>query len=344
MRIGLDHYTIAHRDFTPEATLAFACEHGFGGVQFLEPSSLDEKLDPERLQAIAKTAVDLRLYLEIGLPSPNPTRRARAEEREISAEEHARDLVPHVRAVAAMGCTHARVYIGDRHDRFRSQPSWDVQLDATLDVLKRLAPALRDLNVKVAIETHADLTLHELLRLINVLPEEVAGVTLDTGNLAMRLDDPVEVVKRLAPRVLGTHVKDAVLARTPRGLCWQARPVGAGILPMAELLEPLIRANPQLHFSIELHPRIYDLPIHDPSWLAYFPSHNLPAILDLADQCERRFAEGSLLHPQAVEAIPWADRDLVGLAQSLGYLKTLLPALADLSTRLDSSGAFRVVE
>ena len=38
------------------------------------------------------------------------------------------------------------------------------------------------------------------------------GVTLDTGNLVMRLDDPVEAVARLAPHVLATHVKDAVLA------------------------------------------------------------------------------------------------------------------------------------
>ncbi len=344
MRIGLDRYTIAHRDFSPEATLNFAREHGFAGVQFLEPAALDADLNHDRLRSIARRASELGLYVEIGLPSPNPTRRSRLEDREISAEEHARDLMPHLRAVAAMGCTHARVYVGDRHDRFRSQPEWEVQLDATLDVLKRLAPALRDLDVKVAIETHADLTLHELLGLLDELPEQVAGVTLDTGNLAMRLDDPVEVVHRVASRVLCTHVKDAVLARTPRGLCWQARPVGAGVLPMAELLEPLIRANPKLNLSIELHPRTYDLPIHDPTWLAYFPHRNLPAILELANRAELRYEEGSLLRPEVVEAVPWADRDLEWLAQSAGYLRTLVPALEELSSRLDSSGKLRSVE
>ena len=60
----------------------------------------------------------------------------------------------------------------------------------------------------------------------------------------MRLDDPIAAVERLAPRVLATHIKDAVLAFTPRGLCWQARPVGSGILPMPDLLAILHRANP----------------------------------------------------------------------------------------------------
>ena len=174
-------------------------------------------------------------------------------------------------------------------------------------VLKRLEPALRELGVAVAIETHADATADEILALLDDFEPEVLGVTLDTGNLPMRLDDPVAAVERLAPRVLATHVKDAVLAFTPRGLCWQARPVGSGILPMPDLLAILHRANPGLMLSIELHPRTYDLPIFDPSWLAFFPDlrpESLAAVVRLAASCERRFAEGSLARPEVVEADP----------------------------------------
>src|SRR5262245_64118063 len=87
----------------------------------------------------------------------------------------------------------------------------------------------------------------------------------------MRFDDPIEAVMRLAPRVLCTHIKDAVLAFTPRGLCWQARPVGSGILPMTDMLAALIQARPGLPLTIELHPRTYDLPIFDRNWLSFFP-------------------------------------------------------------------------
>src|SRR5262249_3971457 len=154
-----------------------------------------------------------------------------------------------------------------------------------------------DLGLRVAIETHADLTADELLRLVEGLGPEVAGVTLDTGNLAMRLDDPARATERLAPRVLMAHGKDCGLERAPRGLRWQARPVGSGVLPMPDLLAPLLRANPALNLSIELHPRTYDLPIHDPTWLAHFPGlrpESLAAVSRLADLSEARFATGFL--------------------------------------------------
>jgi 3-oxoisoapionate decarboxylase len=335
MRVGFDHYTIEHRDLSPEATLEFALAHGFDGVQFLEPASIHRRLDPARLAAFRGRADSMGLYLEVGLPSPNPVRRSRSEERTVEPDEHARDLAKHLEAVAALGCRHARAYVGDRHDRFRTDVSWELQRAATLDVLTRLRPRLRDLGIHVALETHADLTVDELLAMIDRLGPDVAGVTLDTGNLVMRLDDPVLASERLAPYVLATHVKDAVLATTPRGLAWQARPVGSGVLPIPDMLAPLINARADLALSIELHPRTYDLPIHDPTWLAFFPAlrpESLAAVLRLANICEARYADGSLPRPEVVEAIPWPDRDLDWLASSLGYLRAVIEPLSRLES------------
>ncbi|HEX8202573.1 MAG TPA: sugar phosphate isomerase/epimerase [Isosphaeraceae bacterium] len=327
MRIGLDYYTIAHRRLAAGEALGFARARGLDGVQFLEPAALAADLDAGALAALARHAEALGLYLEVGLPSPNPLRRTRQEGRAVTAVEHARELRRHVEAVAALGCRHARAYVGDRHDRFRADATWAAQRAATREVLLRLAPCCRDLGVRVALETHADLTAAELLELLEALDPGSAGVTLDTGNLVMRLDDPVGAAERLAPWVLATHVKDMVLAYTPRGLCWQARPVGSGILPIPELLAPVLRANPGVNLSIELHQRTYDLPIFDPSWLAYFPGlrpADLAAVARLACLCERRYADGSLERPEAVEAIPWAERDLEWLARSAGYLRAAI--------------------
>ena len=60
-----------------------------------------------------------------------------------------------------------------------------------VEVLDLLCPRLLDLNLKLAIETHADFTAFELLDLLGRLDARAFGVTLDTGNLVMRLDDPV---------------------------------------------------------------------------------------------------------------------------------------------------------
>jgi sugar phosphate isomerase/epimerase len=331
--IGFDHYTVAHRGLTPEATLEFARDHGLEGVQFLDPAQVDADLAPDRLTAFRDRVRELGLFLEVGLPSPNPVRRARELDQPVSADEHARYLLPHLEAVAALDCRHARVYIGDRHDRFRSDVPWREQVAVTFVVLKLLTPRLLELNLRLAIENHADFTGEELLALLDRLDERAFGVTLDTGNLPMRLDDPLETVARLAPRVLCTHIKDAVLAFTPRGLCWQARPVGSGILPMTDILAVLIHARPGLPLTIELHPRTYDLPIFDRKWLAFFPSlvpASLAAVVRLAALCEGRFAQGTLPRPEDVETIPWASRDLDWLASSLGYLRSVVPALARL--------------
>jgi hypothetical protein len=170
----------------------------------------------------------------------------------------------------------------------------------------------------------------EIQRFLAAFPPELVGVTLDTGNLTMRLEDPCEVVAQLAPRVLAAHLKDCVLAFTSRGLAWQARPVGSGILPMPELLSRLNRAKADLLLSIELHPRTYDLPIFEPSWLRFFPDlrpESLAAVVRLAAACEQRYLEGSLARPERVESIPWAERDLDGLASSVGYLRAVVAML-----------------
>ena len=163
-------------------------------------------------------------------------------------------MIPHLQAVATLACRHARVYLGDRHDRFRSDTPWQAQVEASVEVMSLLTPRLLDLGVCLAIETHADLTVLELLNVLDRLDARAFGVTLDTGNLVMRLDDPIDAVHLLAPRVLCTHIKDAVLAFTPRGLCWQARPVGSGILPMTDMLATLLRASPGSRLSIRTPP------------------------------------------------------------------------------------------
>lgn len=333
-RIGFDAYTIEDRQLSANELLEFAHGHGLQGVQFLEPSVIAPSREAGRLVDFRRQADALGLYLEVGLPCPNPVRRSRMEDRTVSSSELAAELAPQVEAVAALGCSHARIYVGDRHDRFRTDTPWPAQVEATFDVLRELRPVLRSLGVRVAIENHADLTVDELLALVDRLGPEVAGVTLDTGNLLMRLDDPVSSAERLAPLVLSTHVKDCVLGVTPRGLCWQARPVGSGILPMPDLLAPLLRTQPDLFLSIELHPRTYDLPINDESWLGYFPGlgpGSLACVMRLAEACEARYATGFFDRPEVIESIPWRERQLDWLASSFGYLRSVVPAL----TRLD---------
>src|SRR5262249_33248922 len=162
-RIGFDHYTIAHRGFAAEATLRFARDHRFDGVQFLDASSIDEVLDPDVLAGFRSTADRMGLYVEAGMPSPNPLRRADGEGTVWERVDLAGGAGG---ALGGLDCRHARVYLGDRHDRFRTDQPWDEQLAASLEVIRALTPQLKASGIRLAIETHADLTADELLALL----------------------------------------------------------------------------------------------------------------------------------------------------------------------------------
>jgi 3-oxoisoapionate decarboxylase len=180
-RVGSD--TIGHRGLSAAAALDGARAHGLDGVQCLEPAAIIPDLDAGGLAAFRLRTEALGLYPEVGPPSPNPVRRPRAEGRPVEAAEHARERRRHVAAVAAPGCRRARASVGDRHDRFRTGVPWEAQRAAPRDVLRHLAPCLRVLGMRIAPEAHADLTTEELIKFLDVLGPDVAGMTLVTGNL-----------------------------------------------------------------------------------------------------------------------------------------------------------------
>lgn len=326
MRIGLDHYTVKDRGFTAEQVLHFAHERGLEGVQFTEPSQIDGELDPEKLLEFKAVADSMGLYVELGISSPNPSRTAPGRERPIEPRELANQLRKQLEAASILGLKAVRAYLGDRHDRFRTDIRWSEQIKLSREVLLELAPSLRELGLRIALETHADVMVGELLELIESTGPDVLGVTLDTGNLVMRLEDPLYAAERLGPWVLMTHIKDAVLAFTDRGLCWQARPVGEGVVPVAQILGVLRKSNPGINLSIELHPRTYDLPIFDRSWMAYFPrleAADLAEVVRLARRSEALFVVGDIPRPEVLEAVPWKEREEDWLLRSAAWLRGL---------------------
>ncbi|MFW6125361.1 MAG: sugar phosphate isomerase/epimerase family protein, partial [Pirellulales bacterium] len=302
MRVGLDCYTIGHLGLSAVETLEFAKEHRLAGVQFTDATQLSVDFRSEEIEAIRQQAEKLGLYLEIGVPSPNALRTPELASQ--SPADHAAYLQPYLEAAALAGCSASRTYIGWRDDRFRTDHPWPEQLEYTQAVFKELAPLLRDARLRLALETHADATSRELLRVIDAVGDDVAGICLDTGNLTMRLEEPLAAVQRLAPLVVVTHLKDSIVYLCDEGLCWQARPCGQGIVPLPEILRELARHNPNLNLSIEDHPRIYELRIFDRHWMASFaelPAAELGAVVGLAYRCGRRIASGELADPQKVE-------------------------------------------
>lgn len=221
MKVGLDVYTLHAQDPTAHEALDFARRHGLQGIQFGSPRQLSRTLDEGELREIAQEFTRHGLYLELGIPPVNP-HAAGALAHEAGStplgNAHLEALETAMRAAAVTGTTVLRTVVGWEKDRYDPAVPWGQQLADITDVMLRLAPLARELGQRIGIETHCDITSQEILRIIERVGEDVAGVCLDTGNLPTRLDEPLAATRRLAPYVICTHTKDALLFTTERSL------------------------------------------------------------------------------------------------------------------------------
>ena len=361
MKIGLDVYTLHAQKPTALEALEFARARGLQGVQFGNPRQISPDLDEGALREIAQEFKGQGLYLEMGIPAVNP-HAAGALAHEAGStpatSAHVEALEQAMQAAAVMGATILRTVVGWEKDRYDPAVPWGQQLADIEATLQRLAPLARELGQKIGVETHCDITTHEILRLIERVGEDVVGVCLDTGNLPTRMDEPIAATRRIAPYVICTHTKDALLFTTERSLPpedaqqvdwsrarvtdgrgnsvdttqvppaigWQSRPCGQGSMPFPEMVAILGHHVPELALSIEDHGNIQTMPIYEPDWLASYPDltpFELAGLVRLAHEGDRRIAEGEL-PPFAFEATPWPERTARQVEASAAYLKGLL--------------------
>lgn len=77
--------------------------------------------------------------------------------------------------------------------------------------LERLIPVAQECNVRLAVETHMRQltdTLASSQRLLEMVPDETVGLTLDFLNLASAGEDVAAVIRLLAPRTYHCHAKN----------------------------------------------------------------------------------------------------------------------------------------
>jgi sugar phosphate isomerase/epimerase len=361
VKVGLDIYTLHAQRPTAREALQLVLDKRLQGIQFGNPRQISPTLDAGELREVAEEFRRHGLYLELGLPSVNPHGAAALahEAGGGATSDHFEGLIEALQAAAATGARVLRTVVGWEKDRYSQSVPWPQQLADVTAVLKRLAPIAREQGQRIGLESHCDITTHEMLRIIEAVGEDVVGVCLDTGNLPTRMDEPIAAARRVAPYVICTHTKDALLFTTERSLPaaeadqvdwgrarvtdgrgnsvdpravppaigWQSRPCGQGSVPFPEVIDILARHAPDLAFSIEDHGNIQTMPIYEPDWLASYPdltTHELAQLVRLAHEGDRRIAAGEAPSPYTAEATPWPERTYQRIDQSAAYLTDLL--------------------
>lgn len=164
---------------------------------------------------------------------------------------------------------------GRRYETFATTAAWNEWREQTLGAVKLAVPIAERMKMSLALENHKDWTVEEHERLLKSYSSEYFGVCLDFGNNIALLDDPMEVVERLAPYTLTTHVKDMAVQPYDDGFLLSEVPLGTGILDLAKMIATIRKARPAASFMLEMITRDpLKVPCLTDKYWAPFPERN----------------------------------------------------------------------
>jgi sugar phosphate isomerase/epimerase len=174
----------------------FLTDHGFRSTGI----GLGEALSPERRDFLRDVVAEHGLVHSVHFSCPFFT-----ESLDALRDEVARYLDRLWGVKDEIGAALITVNVGPYH-RFMREPPLAFQMRRLGEVLTPLAEGAHQLGLSVGLENHCDYLVTDILELCGQVPH--LGLFWDTGNSAMSGENPLDVSRRAAPRVVGTHFKD----------------------------------------------------------------------------------------------------------------------------------------
>lgn len=324
MKVGIDTFTIRELELNPFQTLDFIEKHELEGAQFGGIQSLSRTLDHSELQDVRTYADEKGLYTHVSVPSCNP------HQVNGPLKEHIERIKVQIKAAAACGWHELHGSLGSGPERYEHPVPWTQHLTDSADLIRGLGPVLREHGSRIDLETHGDVTTFELVRLVEDVGDDIAGICLDTANVLCQAEDPVLAARRAAPYTHLTHTKDAITYFIDEGYQRQGRAPGQGVLDWEAILPALGEHSPDLPLSVEDHKWLFDYPVFDERWLSLHPDltvEELAKVMGLTWQCQKKINSGEWPDPQEYEAIPFLDEMVERLHFGRDFLKTLLERL-----------------
>ncbi len=141
---------------------------------------------------------------------------------------------------------------GRRYQNFDSKEAFQNFRSTSERSLQLAEPVMRKHQMRLAVENHKDWRTEEFLEILKTLDSEWVGVTLDTGNNIALLEDPMEVVKALAPYALTVHLKDMAVEEYKDGFLMSEVNLGDGFLDITGMITEIRKYNPNIRFNLEM--------------------------------------------------------------------------------------------
>lgn len=196
--------------------------------------------NPEYLKKVRRLLEEREIVLELGVNA----RLLQSEELFAPVANVASELAVRCLRVACLG--------GRRYETFQEMKSWQEFARHWKRVLRESEPMLRRHRLRVGIENHKDWLADEQVEILKSISSPWLGACIDFGNNLALLEDSLEVVKKLAPYAVTTHLKDMAVRPSEEGFELSEVVLGEGITPLREIVRLLRRVDRELPIVLEM--------------------------------------------------------------------------------------------
>ncbi len=213
---------------------------------------------PRDMQEFLEHCIDMGAGgVQSQIPADIPKHRARREQAGLFYESMlplSGDIVGGIRKSKEAGAVAARLgaLSGRRYESFATMDEWKKFVDEARTKIAIAAKAAEAEKFPLALENHKDWTREDALALMKEFGGEYFGILLDTGNNISLLDETQELVEKLAPYALSTHLKDMGWQEHPDGFEMSEVPFGEGQLDMKRIIDTIRRARPNTKMTLEM--------------------------------------------------------------------------------------------
>jgi sugar phosphate isomerase/epimerase len=267
IKLGFDNFAVRGMKWNARQLVDHAAKLSCDSLFITDFAPFEGRLDDGSLGEIRRHASERGIDLVLGSWSVCPTSTTFKPDHG-TAEEH---LVLGIRMAKALGSPAFRVILGNAADR-QTPGGIDARIADIVKVLRTARSRAADAGVKIAVENHAgDMQSRELLRLVEEAGPEFVGVNFDSGNATWALEDPLDALRRLAPHVVTTSLRDSMLWQTDGGVAVQWTAMGEGCTDLTAFFDHFAEHCPRVTVHIETisgFAKIFPIGDHE-FWKAY---------------------------------------------------------------------------
>lgn len=247
LKLGFDNFSLRSWGWKAGQFLDYAAAQKLDVMMFSD-LKVYESHDDAYLRDLKKKADDLGLAIHAGTYSICPTSKALTKDYGTPAEH----LALAIRIAKTLGSPVVRCVLGNGGDRL-VEGGIERQIENTVAVLKQVRQQALDAGVRIAVENHAgDMQAWELVTLIESAGKDFVGATMDSGNAAWTLEDPLMNLEILAPYAVATGIRDTAVWETLDGVHAQWAAVGEGNTDWKAYVDRFATLCPDTPFVLEI--------------------------------------------------------------------------------------------